>query len=97
MRGLQLTLIYVNWAGSLLFGWLHAPLWLVVPVAGWASFAFGATSAIQMAQKASGITHSQYARTMLGPNLKLIARNAGINFVLFGGAWGASLLFGMMK
>jgi len=96
MRGLQLALIYANWAGSLLFGWLHAPLWLLVPTALWACFAFGATAAISKHQKAIGIADSRYARRMLGPNLQLIGRNAGINFVLFGAAWAASLFFGMV-
>ena len=36
MRGLQLALIYANWAGSVFFGWLHNPLWLLVPIAAWA-------------------------------------------------------------
>jgi hypothetical protein len=94
MRVLQLALIYANWAGSLLFGWLHAPLWLLVPVAGWASFAFGATAAIQTHQRANGIANSQYGRRMLGPNLRLIGRNAGINVILFAAAWTVSSLTG---
>lgn len=94
MRALQLALIYANWSGSLLFGWLHNPLWLVVPVAAWAGFAFGATNAIQKHQKAMGVADSQYAKMMFLPNVMLVARNAGINFILFGLAFGLSLLFG---
>ena len=90
MRGLQLALIWANWAGSLFFGWLQAALWLVVPVASWASFVFGATAAISRHQAEIGVENSQYGRMMLGPNIRLVARNAGINFVLFGAAWLAS-------
>jgi len=97
MRTLQLALIWANWAGSLLFGWLHTPLWLLVPVAVWASFAFSATAAIQKHQIAMGVADSRYARLMLGPNIKLIARNAGINFIIFAAAWMAASLFGMAR
>jgi hypothetical protein len=94
MRGLQLALIYANWAGSVFFGWLQAPLWLLVPVCAWASFAFSATAAIQQHQKELGVVDSQYGRMMFASNIRLIARNAGINFVLFAAAWLASYLFG---
>ena len=94
MRALQLALIYVNWGGSVLFGWLHTPLWLVVPIAAWASFAFGATAAIQKHQIANGVENSRFARTMLAPNLKLVARNAGLNAILFAAAWMLSDLTG---
>jgi hypothetical protein len=96
MRALQLALIYVNWAGSVLFGWLQIQLWLVVPVAAWASFAFGATAAIQKYQAANGVQNSRYARTMLGPNIRLIARNAGLNLILLAIAWTLSALTGAM-
>lgn len=94
MRLFQLALIWANWAGSLLFGWLQAPLWLVVPVCAWASFAFGATAAIQQHQKEIGVVDSQYGRMMFASNIRLIARNAGLNFVLFGAAWAASYFIG---
>ena len=94
MRTLQLALIYVNWASSALFGWLHTPLWLAVPVFAWASFAFGATAAIQKYQAANGVADSSYARRMLGPNIRLIARNAGLNLILFAIAWMLSALTG---
>lgn len=96
MRALQLALIYANWAGSLVFGWLQAPLWLLVPVAAWASFVFGATAAIQKYQVESGVKDSRYARMMLVPNLHLIARNAGINFIIFAAAWVAATIFRMI-
>jgi hypothetical protein len=96
MRTLQLALIYANWAGSVFFGWLHAPLWLLVPVCAWASFAFGATAAISKHQVEIGVKDSRYARMMLLPNIKLIAHNAGINFLLFGAGWIASLIAGKL-
>ena len=97
MRAFQLALIWANWAGSLVFGWLQVPLWLIVPVCAWASFAFGATAAIQKHQAEIGVANSQYARMMLGPNIKLVARAAGINFVLFGAAWAASHFIGKIS
>ena len=97
MRGLQLALIYANWAGSVVFGWLHNPLWLLIPIFAWAGFAFGATAAIAKHQKAIGVANSQYARAMFWPNLQLIGRNAGINFVLFAATWAASVIFGMVR
>ena len=87
-------LIYPNWAGSLLFGWLHAPLWLVVPLLTWSLFAFGVTSQIQKQQKAGGVAASTYNRRMLVPNLILVLRNTAINCVLFVLAWTARLLIG---
>jgi hypothetical protein len=90
---LQAFLIYPNWAGSALFGWLQAPLWLVVPFATWSLFAFGVTAQIQKQQKASGVAASTYNRRMLVPNLILVLRNTAINCVIFVLAWaGASLV-----
>ena len=91
---LQAFLIYPNWAGSLLFGWLQAPLWLAVPFLTWSLFAFGVTSQIQKQQKASGVAASTYNRRMLVPNLILVSRNMAINCVLFALAFAARLLMG---
>ena len=90
---LQAFLIYPNWAGSALFGWLQAPLWLVVPFATCSLFAFGVTAQIQKQQKASGVAASTYNRRMLVPNLILVLRNTAINCVIFVPAYaGASLV-----
>ncbi len=89
----QAFLIYPNWAGSLLFGWLHAPLWLAVPLLTMSLVAFGVTAQIQKQQKATGVATSTYNRRMLVPNLILVLRNTAINCVIFVLAWaGASLV-----
>jgi hypothetical protein len=89
---LPFVLVYPNWAGSLIFGWLREPLWLLVPFAAWAVFAFGVTAHVQKHQKASGVAASTYGRRMLVPNLILVLRNTAINCVLFALAWMARRL-----
>ncbi|HJR57518.1 MAG TPA: hypothetical protein VJ798_13160 [Rhizomicrobium sp.] len=91
---LQAFLIYPNWAGSLLFGWLQEPLWLVVPLLTWSLFAFGVTARIQKQQKATGVAASTYNRRMLVPNLILVLRNTAINCVLFALAYAGALSLG---
>src|SRR6185437_385172 len=91
VRGLQLTLIYATWVGSLLFGYLHFLIWLLVPFAAWSVFAFSMTGRMQRHQHSLGITSGNLATMMFVPNALLVLRNAAINAVIFALAWGASL------
>jgi hypothetical protein len=90
----RVILVYPNWAGSLIFGWLHAPLWLLVPLLTWSLFAFGVTMRVQKHQKSTGVAVSTYNRRMVVPNLILVLRNTAINCVLFALAWATALLAG---
>ena len=92
MKGIQILLVYGNWAGSILFGWFHFFWWLAVPPVMWAWYAFGMTALVKKHQLSLGITHGTHSRKMFMPNIWLTLRNTAINCVIFAFAAGVSAL-----
>lgn len=83
LRRIERPLVVINALGSLVFGWLHETVWLVVPLLTFGGYLLAEERILRLRLGGPAWTSEGYTRFVVGSNLSLMTRNLMLDALLF--------------